>query len=299
MAKKDQSKPEDELDVDVAPEGDAGLDAEVTVEAADGAEDWKEQLEAAKRTAQENETKRIEAERLAQQRAADIDRMQREAAQTRSDVVSAEMLAINNAIANTDHERSDAKLMFKTAMEAGDFEAAAEAQAKFSEIASKAQRLKEGKAEIERRSEAARSAPDPVEQYASTLPPRAAAWIRSHPETITDSAKKSQLLRSHHRALADGIVEGSDEYFQSLDIHMGYVAKPAVEDTEVDVQPPVRQPVAPAAPVSRGGAAQASNPRPNTVRLTAAQREIAAACGLTDAEYARQLVAIQRGATTH
>lgn len=301
MAKKDQSNPQDESIEIVA--ADEGANEEVTVETTETTQepDWKAQFEAAKKQAEDAEAKRAEADRLAQQRADELDRVQRENAKTRSEVVSAEMLAINNAIANTEHERADAKQSYKAAMEAGDYEAAAEAQAKLSEVAVKAQRIKEGKAELERRAEAVKNQPDQLEQYVSQLSPQSAAWVRKHPETVSDAGKRDMLQRAHYKALGEGIRPDTQEYFQHMDLEMGYAARPAAQE-EVDDDPAAqRQAIAPAAPVSRGGSAQVSNPRPNVVRLTAAQREIAAACGMTDAEYAKQLLAIQRenGATTH
>lgn len=300
MAKNDQNKPDDEIEV-VA---DGGAATEVIIEpAAESAQepDWKAQFEGAQKQIEEANTKRADAERLAQARADDLDRAQRETVKTRSDAVSAEMMAINNAIANTDHERNDAKAAYKTAMEAGDYDAAAEAQAKLSEVAVKAQRIKEGKAELERRAEAAKTQADPIEQYVAQLSPQSASWIRRHPETVSDPGKRDKLQRAHYRALRSGIRVDSPEYFQHMDVEMGYTQRQADAD-EIDDDPPQqRQAAAPAAPVSRGGAAQAPLARPNVVRLTAAQREIAAACGMTDAEYAKQLLAIQRetGATTH
>jgi DNA polymerase III gamma/tau subunit len=298
---KNQPKPEDEnIEIDVA--ADEGANTEVTVEAEQVSEpDWKEQFEAAKKQAEEAEARRAEAERLAQARADELERTQRESTKARSEAVSAEMLAIENAIANTEHERADAKQAYKAAMEAGDFDAAAEAQAKLSEVAVKAQRIKEGKAELERRAEAAKAQADPLEQYVAQLSPQSAAWIRKHPETVSDAGKRDLLQRAHYKALGNGIRPDTDEYFQHMDVEMGYAARPSAQDEVDDDPPPVRTPAAPAAPVSRGGAAQAPTARNNVIRLTAAQREIAAACGMTDAEYAKQLLAIQRenGATTH
>jgi hypothetical protein len=302
MAKNDQNKPDEEIVVAAA---DESVVTEVIAEAVAGAEahetDWKAQFEGAQKKIEEAETKRAEAERIAQLRADDLERVQKENQRTRSDVVSAEMLAVNNAIANTEHERADAKQAYKAAMEAGDYEAAAEAQAKLSEVAVKAQRIKEGKAELERRAEAAKVQADPIEQYVQQLSPQSAAWIRRHPETVSDPGKRDMLQRAHYKALGDGIRVDSPEYFQHMDVEMGYAQRQQAADDLDDDPPQQRQQAAPAAPVSRGGAAQAPQARPNVVRLTAAQREIAAACGMTDAEYAKQLLAIQRetGATTH
>jgi hypothetical protein len=282
----------DELEITLDDVVDKPVDgaAEITIDEAPapktGDEDWKAQFEAAQKKADD-------AERLAQQRADELTRVSRERDATRTAVVSAEMLAVENAIANTEHERSDAKAEYKAAMEVGDFDAAAEAQAKLSDIAVRAQRIKEGKAALERRAEDARSQPDPVEQFVSSLSPASAGWVRAHPDVISN---RSELERAHYGAVYNKIPLDTPEYFSFLESELGYSARQAAPVAE----PRQRQQAAPAAPVSRGGAADAPRTSPNTVRLSAAEREIAAACGMTDAEYARNKLAIQRDSnTTH
>lgn len=293
---------DDEIDVvvDAAP---AVVDTDIAVDAAPAADDWKAQFEAAQRKTQEAETARKEAERIAASRADEIERIKGESTRAKTQAVSAEMMAIDNALANTEHEKADARAAYRAAMEAGDFEAAAVAQEAMATVAIKAQRIKEGKAEIERRVEAAKSQSDPIEQYVSALSPRAADWVRRHPEVVRDSGKNAILVRSHHRAVGNDIAPDSDEYFKFMEQEMGYAAKDvaadALDDDGADIVP-ARQQAAPAAPVSRGGTTQASQARPNTVRLSAQEREIAAACGMTDAEYAKNKMAIARETgTTH
>jgi len=314
MSKKEQAPtPEaeieenaDEIEIAAAPESeDRGSDIVVPADdgGAGGDEDWKVQLEAAQKKAEEAEAKRAEAERLAQSRQAEIERFQQENSRARTDVAASNLSAVDNAIANADHERNEAKAKLKAAMETADFEAVAEAQDQLASVAIKAQRLKEGKAAIERQIEDAKRNVDPVEQYTKALSPQSAAWIRVHPEVVREADKRSALERAHYSALGEGIVPDTPEYFAHMDKKMGYAV------AEADPQPrsaapvttaPARQPSAPAAPVSRGGSLDTSSPRQTTIRLTAAQREIAAACGMTDAEYAKQLIAIQReSATTH
>jgi hypothetical protein len=283
---------------DTADKSAAG-DLDISIEKNEpGVEDWKSQFEAAQKRAEIAETARAEAEKLAKQREADAERISRENAEVRGQAVSAEMAAIDNALANVEHERSDAKAKYKLALEAGDFEAAADAQDAIAAVAVKAQRIKEGKAALERRAEDAKSMADPVEKYVAKMSPQSASWVRSHPEVVTDTIKQKQLERAHYRALADDIRVDSAEYFRHMDQEMGYAARTTGDETR---QEPQRQQAAPAAPVSRGGAAEAPQTRGTTIRLTAAQREIAALSGLTDAEYAKNLLAIQRerGTTTH
>lgn len=288
---EDANKDDDlEIIVDDAPAGE-GASADIQLEQPNkpheaGAEDWKAQFEAAQKKAEE-------AERVAKQRAEELDRVQRENSANKTAVVSAEMMAIENAIANAEHERADAKAEYKAAMEVGDFDAAAEAQAKLSDIAVRAQRMKEGKAAIERRAEDAKNQTDPVEQFAASLSSASGSWIRAHPDAIQN---RSELERAHYGAVYNKIKVDSPEYFQFLEQELGYVDKPSAPAVEQRQ----RQQAAPAAPVSRGGAVEAPRTSQNTVRLTAAEREIAAACGMTDAEYAKHKLAIQRdGATTH
>jgi len=307
MSKKNRAeKPETEIDepdrdieIAAAPENeDSGGDIVVSPEepSAGGDEDWKAQFEAAQKKADE-------AERLAQARQAEIERFQQEASKARTDVATSNLSAVDNAIANADHERNEAKAKLKAAMEAADFEAVAEAQDQLAAVAIKAQRLKEGKAAIERQIEDAKRNVDPVEQYTKVLSPQSAAWIRAHPEVVREADKRSALERAHYSALGEGIVPDTPEYFAHMEKRMGYAAPEAdapPQSAAAVTTAPARQPSAPAAPVSRGGSLDAPSPRQTTIRLTAAQREIAAACGMTDAEYAKQLLAIQReNAMTH
>jgi phage I-like protein len=79
---------------------------------------------------------------------------------------------------------------------------------------------------------------------------------------------------------------------------MGYGDAQRQESRQADTQQPARR-QAPAAPVSREGGTGGS-PRPGTIRLSAAQREAARMAGISDAEYAQSLVALQReGTITH
>jgi len=276
---------------------DKAKDGEIEVPGNDAQpDDWKAQLDAAQKRAEEAETKREEAERLRQSEA---ERHARETAQVRATAVSAEMTAIDNAIANVEHEKADAKADYSKAMEAGDYEAAAEAQAKLADIAVRSQRIKEGKAAIERRAEDARQQSDPVEQWASRVSEKSAAWIRSHPDSVRTVDQQRKLEQAHYLALGNGHQADTDGYFEFLNKQL----YPAKEEQRTDPmhEPAARQQSAPAAPPSRESATSPSNPSQTRIRLTAAQREMAALCGLTDAEYARHLVAIERekNATTH
>lgn len=260
----------------------------------EGVEDWKAQLAAAQKKADD-------AERLAKQRSEELERVQRENSANRTAAVSAEMMAVENAIANAEHERSDAEDEYAQAMEQGDYRAAAKAQSKLSAIAVKAQRIQEGKAALERRAEdvkaqSERSA-DPIEQYTQGMTAASANWVRAHSDLFLNETDRSFVIAAHHRAVRNNIALDTPEYFEAIERELG------LRSDDTHHQPTEQRQtrtVVPAAPVSRGGAAEAPRTSQNTVRLTAAEREIAAACGMTDAEYAKNKVALQReGKTTH
>lgn len=296
---EDANKDDDlEIIVDDAPAGEGGS-ADIQIEQPNkpneaGVEDWKAQFEAAQKKADE-------AERVAKQRAEELDRVQRENSANRTAVVSAEMMAIESAIANAEHERSDAEDEYAQAMEVGDFKAAAKAQSKISDIAVRSRDLVKGKAEIERRAEEAknptRQAPDPIDQYTQGMTPASANWVRSHADMFLNDAKRSYVIAAHHKAVERGIGLDTPEYFDFIERDLGLRSD---GNHQLETEQRQTRTAAPAAPVSRGGAVDAPRTSQNTIRLTAAQREMARECGMTDLEYARELQKIERErSTTH
>lgn len=249
-----------------------------------------QQLEAANARAAENERRANAAER---ERARLLD----ERTRTQADLTVSNAQVIDNALAAAESERRELRAQLRAAKEAGDYDAEVEAQDKLMALAVKMQRLSEGKADLESRVEQerenARRPADPVESYiqSANLTPRAANWIRSHAEVVSDRPAMTKLTAAHWAALADGIPEGSDDYFAALDARMGYGEAPEPRQAAV--------PRAPAAPVSRANIGSEA-PRPGTIRLSADQREAARVSGISDAEYAASLAAINRErATTH
>jgi len=309
MAKRQNARMTDGATAIVSPEADEPEDIvveapetedtqaiEVAAEHEDaaGPEDWKAQFEAAKKQAEEAEAKRLDAEK----RAAELERLrQKEATDAKSQVADARVQALSNALANAELERADAKQKYAAAMQAGDYDAAAEAQAALSEVAIKAQRIKEGKNHIEREIEAAKHAPaDPLEQFVQTMSPQSAAWIRAHPDSV---ARRADLERAHYGAVYNRFAPDSPEYFAFIETELGYRQR---EERQEQRQESVQRATPPpAAPVSRGGASEASSARANTVRLTAAEVEAARISGLSNAEYAAQKLALEREGkrTTH
>ena len=151
----------------------------------------------------------------------------------------------------------------------------------------------------------------PAEFLAKQLPPRAAAWIRRNPE-FAEGRNYQKMLGAHNVFIADNPgTEETDDYFKGVESLLGFVdgrppgrTRPATNGHDTDAERPMssaatgrdRQAAdvsAPAAPPSRGGNSS------RTVRLTAEQREAAAASGLSEAEYAENLQSLRKDGRIH
>jgi hypothetical protein len=130
----------------------------------------------------------------------------------------------------------------------------------------------------------------------TNLPQTAKNWLRAHPEYLRDERKNAKIQSLHWDIVQDEKrVPFSEDYYISLEQHLGLRAKPqqeAAEEDEGDEQP-VRKSVV-SAPVSREAPSSSGTRTPGTVRLTALQREWAKASGISEAEYAKQVVNLQR-----
>lgn len=208
-----------------------------------------------------------------------------ELADARKEVSTSQIDTVTSGLAAAEAEASAAEKDYIAAAEAGDFAAQARAQRKISGAEARIQRLQEAKADLEdakpvktaQRQEASQQvrqqASDPVEAVASGMAPRAAAWIRSHPDCITDKSKNAKMMATHYAALADGLSEGGNEYFERLDAMVN--EKPARVEPKPEPKPDAggKRPSSAAAPSGHSGGGM--NGGSTDVKLT--QREVTAA----------------------
>jgi hypothetical protein len=206
--------------------------------------------------------------------------LQGTAVRAQTDKQESDIQLVTTAIEAAKQALAMAKAQYAEAAAAGDWEAAGNAQEAIAEATNKKIALENGLVALKAQPKP-RPEPiiDPVEQVAQTLTPKSAAWVRAHPETITDPRLNQRLLAAHNMAVTDGIATDTPEYFAAVEAYMGLTPRAAradaVEDDALsDAARPVgaRTPPA-AAPVTRNGSPGA--PRPGTVRLTAAEREAA------------------------
>lgn len=268
----------------------------------DGVKILRQQLEAKQREAEEMRKGRIEAENLARQR-------EFEAKNAVVYAQDSQVTAFNNAIAGFERDAEMLEERAAAALERGEYQAAAKIQREMAKIESKLEFLNKGKFDLEEKLEVQRQSltppermeytgpQDPVEAYVQNLAPVAKDWIRAHPEVVTDDSLRNLMTAGHYEALGMGLKPNTQEYFGHIETKLGYGEggsnfQPEVQRQETTPQyrPQGRTPMA-SAPVSRSASPTVSrNGNRMSVTLTPAMREAAEIAGMTEEEYAAEMV---------
>ena len=253
---------------------------------------------AAEATALAERQQREAAQRLAAQR-------EQEAKGYREQAEGHELTILSTGIENATKEIASYQAEMERAFEAGEFSKATAAQVKLSKASATLDRLEANKADFEsgarkvKTAEGAVEAPPQVsafEQYVSGYAPIAQAWLRAHPDCAPsqvggDATKNAKMMAGHYDAVAKGLREGSTEYFQNIEEHVGLrtpvapVVTPAtpisaaadvIEAGDPAPKPAPRRQAQPSAPVSREPpASNGTQPQTRSVRLTPEQQEVA------------------------
>ena len=225
---------------------------------------------------------------LSQSEAARVE-AERRAVLAQGEVADSQLALVSSAMETAKQNSAIFRQNYAAAMQAGDFEAAAQIQEDIAINAQRLSQLEEGKRALETAPRAQPPAPrsmDPVEDVARTLSPRSAAWVRAHPEYASDQKMLNRMIAAHNLAVTHDLVPDSDDYFRHVEGTLGISNTP----------PPAtrREAPPPAAPSSRQASSSGSNRPSNSVTLSSAEREIAAAMGMSEKEYAKNKLALQR-----
>jgi hypothetical protein len=253
--------------------------------------------------------KQLETERAARIAAeARAHEASRVAVSAQNEVQDSNLTLVENAIETVTSNLTNLKAQYAAASQAGDHEALASLTEAMTKSNNQLADLERGRDALQAQPKKEVPPPrapinDPVEALASSLSPRSADWIRAHPEFARDKVKFQKMIAAHNLVTAGGETKGdTDEYFEKVEDLLGIRRTAPVIDDDTGADDPQKQTARvvqrrgespPAAPVSRGGGGPGSGGK-NVVRLTAMQREAAAASGLTDQEYARNLVALKK-----
>ncbi len=288
--------------VETAPPAEAEA-AEPQAPKEDTLKDRLAQLEKAEET-----RKKLEAD-LAVERQRSQEAMRREAAarqegqRYRGDAEEARYVAILNALDASEAEAQSAAAAWEKAEAEGDIKAKTDANRRLIRAEQSISVHEEAKRSYEAAKKEREAAPPPVQQpedpFEAALvhyPNEVRTWLRSHPEYVTDPKKARKIATVHDDVIDDGHTFLSQDYFDVMEERLGLrEAKPAPEPQEPVRQPQARRPVVSSAPPSRDvPSAATGKPTSSKVTLSPAEREIAAVSGITETEYAKQKLKLQR-----
>lgn len=292
MADTEEKVQDEEIVVEAPKE-----EAEATAKASDTPEEADTGIQSLKKQLEMERQARSEAERRAREASNQANRASYE-------VQDSNLQLIMSAIDSVKRGNEMLKRDYATAMQSGDYEAAAEIQSNMSINGAKLLQLENGRSALEQRlktppQQEPEAPRDPVEAIASQLSPRSAAWVRAHPECVKDRRLYMKMIGAHNIAVADGFQADTDEYFAEIERQMGY-SKPQTavqadydeEPTSMAAKPMARKAPPPAAPTSR--AASNGNGGRNTVTLSREEREMASMMGMTPEEYGKNKLALKK-----
>ncbi len=277
---------EDDPKVEVSDEPAQEEPKAAVIEPDEGINELKRKLEAEKRAREDAERRAHEAHKQAQK--------------AKVETKDANYNMIVNAIETVKGRSEALKSAYREAMNVGDFDKAAEVQEAMAVNAHQLSELKKGERaikdqlkEAEERAKVEPVAPprgDMVDQIASQVSQRSADWLRENREILPDERAVRKMFRAHEDAIDGGIAPDTDDYFRFIEGRLGKRQEPAKppESPMSEAAAPKKSVPPPPAPVTR------STPRPGVVRLTRDQAETARALGMTEAEYAKNMVALQR-----
>jgi hypothetical protein len=281
--KQDNDAPEVEI-VDSEPEKQAKK-PEVSPE--EGILDLKKSLEREKQA-------RLEAERRAQE-------AHHRAHQATADKTESDYQLVVNAIETVNTRNEQLKNAYADAMATQDYSRAAEIQLSISSNAQQLSELKKGEKAMKAQMEAAEKAPpaaqqgDIFDQIVSEVSPRSASWLKENKDHFKGARDIRKMFRAHEDAVDDGIAPDSDEYFEYVEQRLGIRRNMDEHETHASAESPLSAAAAPKravqpspAPVSRGSS------RPNVMRLTAAEADMAASLGMKPEEYAKNKALAQK-----
>lgn len=230
-----------------------------------------------------------------------------EANRANVDVHEANLNLIKGAISSLSNDKAILKANYAAALDEGNHEAAAEIMSRMTETENNLRDLHAGKDALEQNKPQIRKVEptrDPVEAMASSMDtPRAAAWIRAHPEYARDQKLTVRLLAAHNLAVTGDVPVNTDEYYDFVEKTLGITHSdeitPETRQTRQEgrTEPTTEKPMSSAAdatqrrtspaatPVSRGGTGTGT--KPTVMRITREEAEMASSMGMTNEEYAK------------
>ena len=217
-----------------------------------------------------------EALRYAQQIKAENDNL-------RKTLSEGESVLVNQAKGRVAAELDKAKAAYKAAYESGDPDALLEAQEKLTVLQNERIRY-----DNYRPQPAPQPAPQPQYQQQTPQPnrpsDRAMKWAERNQWFEKDSEMTGYAYGLHEKLVKSGVAPDTEEYYNQIDSAVRRVFPDRFDDVSFEETAPQRQAGNVVAPAARSGK------KPRKVQLTSTQVSLAKRLGLTNEQYAAQLM---------
>ncbi len=218
-----------------------------------------------------------EALRYAQQIKAENDRLKKT-------LDEGEATLINQAKGRIDAQLDKAKAAYKAAYESGDPDALLVAQEQLTTIQNEKYRVDNYKPQ----QRVQQQAPQPTYQQPAAQPPKvdqkALEWGKRNDWFEKDPEMTGYAYGLHEKLVKQGIDPRSDQYYDEIDKSIRRVFPDRFDDGLIEEEAPHRQHGSVVAAPSK------TTKKPRTVRLTSTQASLAKRLGLTNEQYAAQLM---------
>jgi len=191
---------------------------------------------------------------------------------------------IGQAQARIETQLEKAQAEYKSAFETGDSDALMAADEKKTALTIELERVKNYKPS----QRAAQQAPQPTYQQPAVKPrkpdQRAIEWGKRNEWFERDPEMTGYAYGLHQKLISEGIDPRTDQYYAEIDKAVRRVFPHKFDDGNIEEEAPQRQNGPVVAAPSRG------TKKPRTVRLTSTQASLAKRLGLTNEQYAAQLM---------
>lgn len=231
----------------------------------------------------EERRRKEEAARLQEEALRYAQQVKAENENLRKTLAEGEGVLVNQAKGRVAAELDKAKAAYKAAYESGDSDALIDAQERLSALQAEKMRY-----DSYRPQQRQQQAPQP--QYAQPQPrvPRpddkALDWAKKNPWFEQDSEMTGYAYGLHEKLVRSGVDPRSDEYYNQIDRAVRRVFPDRFDGGKIEEAAPHRQAGNVVAPAARSGKT------PRKVQLTSTQVALAKRLGLSNEQYAAQLL---------
>ena len=200
-----------------------------------------------------------------------------------------EVVLVNQAKGRVDAQLEKARAAYKSAYETGDPDALIEAQEAIAKLS-----VEKDKYESYRPKPAPKTQPEPQYQQQAQQPTRQPSqmgidWAKDNPwfgphSSEYDPEMTGYAYGFHEKLIRNGIAPDTEDYYNKIDDAMRSVFPDKFDDGHIEESAPQRQTGNVVAPAARSGK------KPRKVQLTSTQVSLAKRLGLSNEQYAAQLM---------